>query len=100
MNAKLIGAVALLVGASVWLVFSLKHQRPAQYVAHQQWRLQCLDCATECSLSTEEMHAQIKRGEASASTTEERRFKCPKCGKVSLVTPRLNLQTETTRANP
>lgn len=96
MNAKLIGAVALLGVAVLLLTLTVKRHTPAGFTAHRQWRLQCLECGTECALSTEEMHTQIKRGEASTSTTEERRFKCPKCGKVGLVTPRLNLKAEST----
>ena len=67
---------------------NLGRRDPKRYFAHEQWQLVCIECGAHCALSTEEMEAQIRRGEVITPATDERRFKCPHCGKIGLVSPR------------
>ena len=87
MNVKLLLTIALVVASVVLLAVNWRSQSPQHYAAHKTWHFQCLECNAKCTLTTEQIDAMVKHGEVIDRPHKERRFKCPKCGKIGLATP-------------
>jgi hypothetical protein len=84
-DKKTLAVVALMVVAVAFLVHSCRELDPAGHVGGMKFSMMCLECKKPCVLTADEMNGMVKRGECLSPPNEVRRFKCPFCGKLSVV---------------
>lgn len=73
---------ASLAGLAVLLALRLWSASPARHVKDLPYRVLCMNCKTNYTMTTSEMNGMIARGDVVSPPEEVRRFKCRGCGEL------------------
>jgi predicted RNA-binding Zn-ribbon protein involved in translation (DUF1610 family) len=84
-------AVVLPVLAGVLLFRNCRAMDPQGYVGDIVYDFRCMDCDAKASIGTQDLNAMKKRGDYFAPDRQLPRFKCPECGKISLIADESNV---------